>query len=174
MKKITVFTVLFVAIVSFITPTASADPRMEICDNFCHCILDPIDTDNEVFVADCKPYITVEKSVEKIVEKNSETEKDKETEKCIECETNCGGYIAKGYAKVSRRVPEDTAPLKAGEERYLTSNDSYTPCVMVETNGRAYKSHNWESSIKVEKSNRNGMVWVIYELICFDGNGDGG
>ena len=68
MKKITVFTVLFVVVVFFIALNASADPRMEISDNFCHCILDPIDTDNEVFVADCNPYIIVEKSVKEIVE----------------------------------------------------------------------------------------------------------
>jgi hypothetical protein len=171
MKKIAVFTVLFVAMVFFIALTASADPRMEICDNFCHCILDPIDTDNEVFIANCKPYITVEKSVEKIEEKSLETEKDIETQKSNECETCCDGYTANGYAKVRRRVPEVAAPLPAGQEKLLTSNDSDTPCVMVETNGRAYKSHNWESSIKVKKSNRDGMVWVVYELICFDGNG---
>ena len=82
MRRISVFTVLFVPMVFFMALNASADPRMEINDNFCHCILDPIDTDNEVFIADCKPYITVEKNVEK----NMETEKNTETEKNLETE----------------------------------------------------------------------------------------
>ena len=170
MKRISVFTVLFVTMVFFMPPTASADPRMEINDNFCHCILDPINTDNEVFIADCKPFITVQKKEEKNVEGNTATEKNTEAEKSLESEVYCDGYSADGYAKATRRVPEVAAPLPPGEEKIITSDDSETPCVMVESNGRAYRSQNWVSSIKVGRPNRNRMVWVVYELICLDGD----
>jgi len=37
----------------------SADPRMETNKNFCHFILDPTNTDNEVLAAGCNSTITV-------------------------------------------------------------------------------------------------------------------
>ena len=161
MKRIAIFAVLFVSMVFFMAFTASADPRMEIRGDFCHCILDPIDTNNEVFIADCGSSITVQKNIE--------TATNIETEMSLEGEPTCDGYSATGYAKVTRTVLEAAAPLPAGERIIITSDDSKTPCVMVESNGRAYKSHNWVSSIKVRKPNEYGMVKVVYELICYDG-----
>ena len=171
MRRLSIFMLWYVLIVFFIAFTASADPRMEISDNFCHCILDPIDTDNEVFIADCQPFVTVEKSPENNMEpeENVESEENTEDEKYLENEIHCDGYTAKGYAKVARRAPEVAAPLLAGQARIITSEDSKTPCVMVDSNGREYKSRNWVSSIKVSRPNKNGLVWVVYELICLDG-----
>ena len=147
--------------VFFMAFTASADPRMETKGDFCHCTLDPIDTDNEVFISDCGSSITVQKDTEVVT--------NIETEMSLGGEPTCDGYSANGYARVTRNVRETAAPLPAGERIRITSEDSKTPCVMVESNGRAYKSHNWISSIKVRPPNEYGMVKVVYELICFDG-----
>ena len=165
MRRISVFIILFISMFFFNAITASADPRMEINDNFCHCILDPIDTDNEVFIAACKPSITVAKNLEK----NIEADQNMETEKNLENEIYCDGYSANGFARATRRAPEVAAPLPAGGERILTSDDSETPCVMVDSNGREYRSRNWVSSIKVSRANKKGLVWVVYELVCLDG-----
>jgi hypothetical protein len=156
---------LLVLIVLLMAGTASADPRMEIRDNFCHCILDPIDTDNEVFIAECQPVITVEKVVE-----DPAITQEEGGEKVTDINVvTCDGYVAKGYAKVTRKMREDAAPLAAGEKMILTSDDSETPCVMVESNGRAYKSHDWKSSIKVGEASQWGVVKVVYEVTCYGG-----
>ncbi len=165
MRRISVFIILFISMFFFNAITALADPRMEINDNFCHCILDPIDTDNEVFIAACNSSITVAKTVEKKIE----TDQNMQTEEDLENEIYCDGYSANGSARVARKAPEVAAPLAAGEERILTSDDSETACVMVDSNGREYRSRNWVSSIKVSRANKKGVVWVVYELICLDG-----
>ena len=52
-------TLLFWISVCLVTVNAaSADPRMETNNNFCHFILDPVNTDNEIFVAGCDSAIT--------------------------------------------------------------------------------------------------------------------
>jgi hypothetical protein len=51
----------------------------------------------------------------------------------------------------------------------FTSADCDTPCALVESNGRQYKSHKWESKIKVFKTPQQGMVKVVYDLICAEG-----
>jgi len=40
---------------------------------------------------------------------------------------------------------------------------------MVESNGRAYKSYDWISVIRVYEPNEWGSVKVVYRLECFDG-----
>ena len=138
---------------------------MEINDNFCHSILDPIDTDNEVFVAQCQPVITVEKKIES----DTETQENPEAEETTEDKIYCDGYTARGYSRVTRKIPEIASPIPAGEELVFTSDDSETRCVMVESNGREYRSRDWISSIKVSRPNKRGMVWVVYELVCLNG-----
>ena len=79
-------------------------------------------------------------------------------------------YIASGFAKRSKQMPPEAAPLAPGTTLTLTSDDSTTPCTMVESNGTAYKSHNWTSTIKVGAvKKRSGLVTVTYELFCQDG-----
>jgi hypothetical protein len=136
---------------------------MEIRDNFCHWILDPDDTDNEVFVADCAAYITVEKPETDPLEPQS-----LEEEKVVEVEPVCEGRLATGYAKVVKKVRENAAPLPVGERAVFTSEISDAPCVMV-TSNKTYKSHDWVSSIKVNRHKNGDMVKVIYELTCYDG-----
>ncbi len=142
----------------------SADPRMETNKNFCHFILDPINTDNEVFAAGCNSTITV---TEKLTASVSNT-------------TECSPYVASGYAKRTETVPATAAPIPAGTSVIWTSKDSGTPCTMVESNGRAYTSRTWQSSIKVtatssvtrtRKTGASGttivpLVQVDYELFC--------
>ena len=158
MKKI--FTVLFMVMFVYLCVAfpVSADPRMETNKNFCHFILDPANTDNEVFFAGCNSIIT---TLEKI-----------ETVGIVEPKPNVPecNYIASGFAKRSKQMPPEAAPLAPGTTLTLTSDDSTTPCTMVESNGTAYKSHNWTSTIKVGAvKKRSGLVTVTYELFCQDG-----
>jgi hypothetical protein len=140
MKKL-FFVLLLISACLFIASYASADPRMETNKNFCHFILDPDNTDKEVFAAGCNSTITV---TEKIAAAGASGPT---------CETN---YIATGYAHRTETVPVAAAPIPPGTTLVLTSNDSDTPCTMVESNGRAYQSHNWQSTIKVEAASTTG------------------
>ena len=154
MKKVIGFLVL-VSMNLLLAVNASADPRMETNKDFCHFILDPQNTDNEVFVADCGSAIT---TVEK-------TEKTGTTQ--IKCEES--NRIASGYAIVSRLLLEAASPVSPGTTVIFTSDDSDTPCTMVESNGRAYTSHKWKSTIKAGRTSRKGLVMVQYELFCEEG-----
>jgi len=155
MKKRIVLSLLLVATYLIVVAIASADPRMETNNNFCHFILDPNNTDNEVFVADCGAVIT---TVEKTV--NSKTVR-------IKCEEN--NRIASGYATVTRVVPQAASPIPQGTTVLFTNADSGTPCTMVESNGRAYTSTKWQSTIKAGTATRKGLVTVQYELFCQEG-----
>jgi len=90
MKRISIF--LFLSVLShlLVAVTASADPRMETNKNFCHFILDPLNTDNEVFAAGCDSVITV-------VEKT--TNADNALEQCEE-----DNYVANGHALVLKQA----------------------------------------------------------------------
>jgi len=155
MKKRIILLLLLVATHLIVVAIASADPRMETNNNFCHFILDPNNTDNEVFVADCGAVITtVEKKAKTVTAKN-------------QCEEN--NRIASGYATVTNIVPQAASPIAAGTSIVFTNADSETPCTMVESNGRAYTSTKWKSTIKAVTANRRGLVTVQYELFCQEG-----
>jgi hypothetical protein len=156
MKKIFVLSLLVVPMCLLSAMNVSADPRMETNKNFCHFILDATNTDNEVFMAGCDSVITVD---EKVAEVGN-----------IQMSSNilCN-YVASGYGKVEKVIPLAIAPLPPGNTLVFTSDMSETPCTMVESNGRAYKSYNWKSTIKVQRKNTN-YVTVQYELTCQDGH----
>ena len=146
----------FFLVVSAYLPAALAvfaDPRMETNKNFCHFILDPDNTDNEIFMAGCNSVITV-------VEKAANASYAQG-----QCSDNA---VAIGYGTVKKVVPLEMAPLPTGETSVLTSGMSDTPCTMVESNGRAYTSKTWQSSIKVDPG-KKGYVTVSYELFCQEG-----
>lgn len=151
MKKL--FVVLLAALcVQFgVFRGAHADPRMETNNDFCHFILDTEDTDNEIFLADCGSVITV---VEKV------PPADAVEPACYE------NYSASGYASAVKMVPAAAAPLPPGESLMFTNEDTETPCTMVESNGRQYRSYRWKSRIRVGTRGRGGMVRVRYELFC--------
>jgi hypothetical protein len=130
-----------------------ADPRMEINDNFCHFILDPTNTDNEVFVANCRAEIT---TIVPIPAAKGGL-------------VTCENYIASGFGQVTKMIPQEAISLKPGETLRFTNVNSETPCTMVESNGRAYTSSNWESIIKVDNGKPKGFVKVTYRLFCRDG-----
>jgi hypothetical protein len=155
MKKGIVLSLLLVAMHLIVVAIASADPRMETNNNFCHFILDPNNTDNEVFVADCGAVIT---TVEKIAKAGTVQ---------IKCETN--NRIASGYATVTKVVPQAVSPITPGTTVLFTNADSETPCTMVESNGRAYTSTKWQSTIRAGTSTRKGLVTLQYELFCQEG-----
>ena len=90
MKKLSVL-LLLISVHIIFAVTASADPRMETNDNFCHFILNTGNTDNEVFLAGCDSVITV---VEKLDDAGGITAK---------CEES--NYMASGYATVTKTVP---------------------------------------------------------------------
>ena len=154
MKKLSVFLLLISVHIVFAV-TASADPRMETNDNFCHFILNAQNTDNEVFLAGCDSVITV---VEKVASAGQVT---------VNCEDN--NLMANGYAAVTKVVPQAAAPIPPGTTLKFTSNDSETPCTMVESNGRQYRSHKWQSIIRVSSAVRKNPVIVYYEIICQEG-----
>jgi hypothetical protein len=155
MKRISIFLFILVAAYLLSAFTAFADPRMETNKNFCHFILNADNTDNEGFLAGCDSVITV---VEKVAA-------------AVNAQTNCTeqNYVASGYALVTKDMPLAAAPLAPNNTLRFTSDDSAVPCTMVESNGRAYKSNKWRSSIKVGRPNKNGIVTVYYELFCQDG-----
>jgi hypothetical protein len=155
MIKRIILLLLLVATHLIVVSIASADPRMETNNNFCHFILDPNNTDNEVFVADCGAVIT---TVEKIAKTGTVQ---------IKCEAN--NRIASGYATVTNVVPQAASPITPGTTVLFTNADSGTPCTMVESNGRAYTSTKWKSTIKAGTATRKGLVTVQYELFCQEG-----
>jgi hypothetical protein len=155
MKKILILVLMLVSAHLWISAPASADPRMETNDNFCHFILDPNNTDKEVFVAGCDSVITV-------VEKVAITGKIQ-----AKCEEN--NKLASGYAIVTKEMLPAALPVAQGNTLTLTSDNSTTPCTMVESNGRAYTSNKWRSTIKANREKRNGFVTVQYEVFCQDG-----
>lgn len=154
MKKISGFLFLISVYIFFAAP-AHADPRMETNKNFCHFILNAGDTDNEVFLAGCASLISV-------VEKGPVT-----GTATVECEE--GKYMANGYASVTRTMLLAAAPIPAGTTLKFTSNDTDTPCTMVESNGRQYRSYKWHSVIKVDRGLTRNLVKVTYEIFCQEG-----
>ncbi len=155
MKKRIALLPLLIAVHLLAVAATSADPRMETNKDFCHFILDPNNTDNEVFVADCGSVIT---TVEKIAKAGTVQ---------IKCEEN--NRIASGYATVTKVIRQAASPIPPGTTVLFTNADSGTPCTMVESNGRAYTSTKWQSTIKAGTATRKGLVTLQYELFCQEG-----
>ena len=175
MKRILACLLFVFSLHLFVALPAYADPRMETNNNFCHFILEAANTDHELFLAGCDPTITVA-----IVTPTAGSPQ-------VQCDDE--NRIASGYATATRVMTAAAAPLPAGQTLTLTSNDSDTPCTMVESNGRAYTSNSWQSVITVtaiaaatpntptqrkKKStaavgDAPAMVTVQYELTCTDG-----
>lgn len=181
MKKVCVLA-LVVGLVPFLTVSGvGADPRMETNDNFCHFILDINNTDNEIFVAGCDSSITV-------LEDPAEAGLTAGGREVAETGTDRTGYVASGYAKVVKKMPNEAAPLPPGEKLEFSSRDGVVSpsdgasvlysveevvqpevvCVMKESNDTEYKSRNWDSVVKVVRVN-NRIVKVIHELFCWEG-----
>lgn len=155
MKKAPIYFLLLIAVTLLLAVPAFADPRMETNKNFCHFILNADNTDNEVFLAGCDSLITV---VEKTVATQTMS---------VKCETD--NHVANGYASVTKEIPAAAVPAPPGSSLTFTSDGSVTPCTMVESNGRAYTSNKWSSTIKVNRVKRNGLVTVQYEIFCQEG-----
>ena len=136
-----------------VAPQASADPRMETNDNFCHFILDPLYTDNEVFVAGCDSSIVTVELPRAAGAAGAE----------------CERYVARGYGEREALLPQAAIRIPAGSSRTFTNDDSDTPCTMVESNGRSYRSYKWQSTISVEATALAGQVKVRYALLCLGG-----
>lgn len=120
MKKLMYFiVVMFVLGIS----TVSADPRMEINDNFAHMILDPVNTDDEIFISGADSFIRAD-----------------------------GAGNADGFFKKQMRLDRNKILRLFGEEKVIrfTDEDSATPCTMVESNGTEYESNNWISIIRIK------------------------
>jgi hypothetical protein len=153
MKKLFSILIFLIFVHLCIISSVFADPRKEINDNFCHFILDPTNTDNEVFLANCRAEIT---TIVPIPAAKGDL-------------VTCENYIASGFGQVTKMIPQGAISLKPGEILRFTNENSETPCTMVESNGRAYTSSNWESIIKVDNGKPKGFVKVIYRLFCRDG-----
>jgi hypothetical protein len=153
MSRMPVALVLSVAIGLAAAPPAAADPRMETNRNFCHFIMDPANTDNEVFVAGCDSAITT-----------VEVPPPPDT-----MGISCENRVATGYGERTVVVPQASIGIRPGTVLSFTSADSDPACTMVESNGRAYRSHNWRSKIQVEATRRPGQVRVRHTLLCLDG-----
>jgi hypothetical protein len=155
MKTFFVISLLLTFVLLSTAVPAFADPRMETNKNFCHFILDSQNTDNEVFVAGCDSAITVVENLE--IAGTVQTE----------CEEN---YVASGYSRIRRIIPAKAAPALPNTTLIFTSDNTDYPCTMVESNGRAYKSYKWQSTVKVGNIRQNGSVRVLYELFCKEGH----
>lgn len=142
------FTILLTIILfTFLASPALADPRMEILDDFCHYILDPDNTDNEIFLGGCGARIRTVNGK------------------------------AQGYGLVEAEMANAEISTLKLKNLYLTSDDSDTPCTMVDSNSTEYQSDDWSSRISVKKTyyrdyNRRlkSKLNVRYELICKDGD----
>jgi hypothetical protein len=162
MKRLAVLSFLFILACLCVPFSAMADPRMETNDNFCHFIFDPLDTDNEIFVAGCNATIVVMTGgVTKMVSGEQKSNGEPQVQ--------CSEYVASGYGTATRAVPIAASTLPVGTTLKFTSDDSQTPCTMVESNGRQYISYNWESKIRVVSGITSGTVKIIYQLTCRDG-----
>lgn len=179
MKRILACLLFVFSLHLLVALTAYADPRMETNKNFCHFILEAVNTDHEVFLAGCDSTITVA-----IVTPTAGSPE-------VQCEDQ--NRVASGYAAATKVMPAAAAPLPAGTLT-ITSNDCDTPCTMVESNGRAYRSTSWQSVITVTAiaaatpatpntpnprrirpttaavADAPAMVTVQYELSCTDGH----
>ena len=105
-------------------------------------ILDPNNTDNEIFVAGCNAQIVAD-----------------------------GAGKATGYIKIIRWMPKEEAQAILGDnERRLSfsSDDSDTACAMVDSNDNEYNSNDWESKIIVRRPWRK-LNKVVYKLYCRNG-----
>ena len=152
MKKLYRIVLFCVPLFLLVATAVSADPRMETNNNFCHFILDPANTDNEIFVAGCNSEITTFEAVPS-----------------ASVQIMCENAVASGYGEATKVIPQSAIVIPSGKTLRFTSTDSDTPCTMIESNGRAYTSFNWKSSISVEPTNRKGFVRVRYILFCQDG-----
>lgn len=152
MKRASLLPVLPILAVLAAAAPATADPRMETTGNFCHFILDPVNTDNEVFAAGCDSAIAT-------------VELPPPPGTAVACEN----VVARGYGERVEVLPQAAVGLPAGTTLTLSSADSEVACTMVESNGRAYRSYNWRSMIRVEATRRPGLVRVRYSLLCLDG-----
>lgn len=152
MRRLPIALVLSTAIALAGPPPAAADPRMETNNNFCHFIMDPARTDNEVFAAECNSAIVTT-----------------ELPPAGTATGECLRAVARGYGERTELLPEIVLRLPPGSTLTFTSAQSDAACTMVESNGRAYRSHNWRSSIRVEATDRQGMVLVRYALLCLNG-----
>jgi hypothetical protein len=162
MKRLAILLFLFVLVYWCAPVSVSADPRMEINDNFCHFILDPLNTDNEVFESGCNATIvTLTGNMTRMVVGEQESNGNPRAQ--------CSEYVASGYGTVTKQVPVSAVALPIGTVLKFSSDDSDTPCTMVESNGRQYISYNWESKIRVVQGNAIGMMKIIYQLTCKDG-----
>jgi hypothetical protein len=162
MKKFRSLVVLLAVSFLLMPFNAFADPRMETTKNFCHFILSPDNTDNEVFIAGCDSSIV---TVVKEVTQELGADKAGSGKPNVAC-TNTVAY---GYGTVTKEIPQVLVPIPVGTTLTYTSNDSATPCTMVESNDRSYVSSVWESRIKVAKSSTRGFVKVVYQLYCGEG-----
>jgi hypothetical protein len=162
MKRSVIFALLVTLPVLGAAMTASADPRMETNNNFCHFIMDPTETDNEVFQAGCDSTIAVT-----IIPTQSVASAQGGREK-VGCE-EYANYRASGYGTVTKVMPLLASPVPVGKTLKYTNEDSSTACTMVESNGREYRSYKWESKISVFRTTPRGFVRVVYEVACEDG-----
>lgn len=121
---------------------ANADPRMEINDNFAHMILDPNNTDDEIFVGGAAPQIWTDGAGQ-------------------------ANGVYEGAKLMSKEAVEALLQDHPGGAAY-TSDDSAAQCTMVESNGTAYASDDWISIVKVRQPYR-ALNMVYYKLICRDG-----
>ncbi len=121
-----------------------ADYRMENNQDtkFTHFVFDDNDTDNEYF-SPTEPGITVIDGV-------------------------ASGYaheVIRGAAKIKALIPEGGQIMGGGKRGFIfTSEDSDNTCTMVETNGTAYVSNDWESEIIVHNKNKATLT-----LTCRNG-----
>jgi hypothetical protein len=153
MNRTRVALIVSVAVGLAVAPPVSADPRMETNDNFCHFIMDPVNTDNEVFAAACDSAIT---TLELASPPGTTS-------------ASCKNLVATGYGERTAVVPQAAIGVRPGTTLSFTSADSETPCTMVESNGRAYRSYKWKGRIRVEAAGRPGWVRVHGTLLCLDG-----
>jgi hypothetical protein len=154
MKKAAVILQSIVLVILFIPFSALADPRMETNNNFCHYILETENTDHEVFLAGCNAIITV-------------------AEKPAVSASAAGGVActnltASGYGTATVTVPAAASPVTPGTTLVFTNADTATPCTMVESNGREYRSTKWVSRVRADR-NRAGFVKIVYEVFCEGG-----
>ncbi len=165
------------------TGVAFADPRMEATDNFCHFILDGNDTDSEIFWPGCNSPITAyEGNASAYVLRTMYNSKQIATDIPGEGKRSFVFYgtDSQEYATMVSNMQDDfgsTCERKScrsdlNGDRIVNALDigilksfvSDTACTLVETNGTAYTTNDWMSSVVVKHNHR-----ATLELICRNG-----
>lgn len=122
----------------------SADPRIEVNDNFCHVPYDEQNDDNESFLAGCNGRVTVTNGVADGI-----------------------GVVKESWVPVASVPVEINEKKRSGEVRLSGPTTPFT-CVLVDSNGTQYETAVWSVRTFVRRHRKSSIGRATYEIFCWD------